>query len=116
MREDRSRWQQHSRAEGGQADGERDGAEEEEEQTVCSWSISPVLESSTETAEEDKALCHQREREMQATARSLTHRHFFCETLQIINLLHLNRTRAQSHGPLFDFSSTLTHSLARLLV
>lgn len=52
MREDRSRWQQHSRAKGGQADGERDVAEEEEEEekTVCSWSISPLLESSMETA------------------------------------------------------------------
>lgn len=55
MREDRSRWLQHSRAEGGQADGERDGAEreEEEERTVCSRSISPVLESSMETAGEE---------------------------------------------------------------
>lgn len=59
MREDRSRWLQHSRAEGGQADGERDGAEEEEEErTVCSWSISPLLESSMETAGVEKALCH----------------------------------------------------------
>lgn len=62
MREDRSRWLQHSRAEGGQADGERDGVEEvveeEEERTVCSWSISPLLESSMETAGEEKALCH----------------------------------------------------------
>ena len=61
MREDRSRWLQHSRAGGRQADGERDGAreeEEEEERTVCSWSISPLLESSMETAGEEKALCH----------------------------------------------------------
>lgn len=49
MREDRSRWQQHSRATAGPADGEREGAAEEET-TVCSWSISPLLESSTETA------------------------------------------------------------------
>lgn len=48
MREDSSRWLQHSRAEGGQADGERDGAEEE--RTVCSWSIRPLLESSMEPA------------------------------------------------------------------
>lgn len=62
MREDRSRWQQHSRAKGGQADGERDVAEEEEEEeeekTVCSWSISPLLESSMETAGKEKEQCH----------------------------------------------------------
>lgn len=62
MREDRSRWQQQSRAKGRQADGERDGAEEEdegeEEKTVCSWSISPLLESSMETAGKEKKQCY----------------------------------------------------------
>lgn len=60
MREDTSRWLQHNRAEGGPADGERDGAaeEEEEERTVCSWSTSPLLESSMETAGEENVLCH----------------------------------------------------------
>lgn len=57
MREDWSRWLQHSRAEEGQVDDERDVAEEEE-RTDCSRSISPLLESSMETAGEEKALCH----------------------------------------------------------
>lgn len=53
-REDKSRWQQQSKAEGVQADWgvvveEED--EEEEERRVWSWSISPLLESSMETAE-----------------------------------------------------------------
>lgn len=57
MREDRRRWLQDSRDEGGQADGETDGAEEEDK-TICSWSISLLLESSMETAGEEKAWCH----------------------------------------------------------
>lgn len=58
-REDRSRWLQYS-SDGGQAGGERDIADEqeEEERTVCNWSISPLLESSMETARVEKALCH----------------------------------------------------------
>lgn len=59
MREDTRRWLQHSRAEGGRAGGEREAEEEEEEaRTVCSCSISPLLESSMETAGEEKAPCH----------------------------------------------------------
>lgn len=51
MREDRRRWPQHSRAEGGWADEARDEDEVEvEERSICSFPISPPLESSMETA------------------------------------------------------------------
>lgn len=57
MRDERSSWLQHSRAEWRPADGEKDGAKEEE-RTVCSWSISLRFESSMETAGEEKIPCH----------------------------------------------------------
>lgn len=87
MREDRSRWLQHSRAEGGQADGERDGAEEEEEErTVCSWSISPLLESSMETAGEEKALCH-------PTLMGHTHTHFHSSVAPVRGFLTIQTVK-----------------------
>lgn len=48
MRDDNSRWLQQSTAEGGRTDGARDGAEEE--MSIWSCPISPLLESSMETA------------------------------------------------------------------